>query len=283
MNMNNINWKILAILGIGGIVLTGVGTFAATSTATQSEVLNTRRPQMMKEFWTWNLKELKNSHVQMNNLLTNLSEENQKTVETLLTELREWEKQFFENLKAATTETEKTALQEKWETSKTSLKEKLLNIVWEENKESVEKMFSRTEKNWKGMGFERNGKQWNVIINRFINEDTLSETDKTEIKAIEEKKEESIKSLQEKNQEAMKEINNEYFSSIKKFVAEDKQEEFESFVEKADEFGPMNKWFWMWKWRMWGMRWNRGEAPEAMNGERPEFQQNWNQWQEMMR
>ena len=72
MNMNNTNWKILAILGIGGIVLTGVGTFAATSTATQSEVLNTRRPQMMKEFWTWNLKELKNPHVQMNNLLTNL-------------------------------------------------------------------------------------------------------------------------------------------------------------------------------------------------------------------
>jgi hypothetical protein len=45
----------------------------------------------------------------------------------------------------------------------------------------------------------------------------------------------------------------------------------------------MNKWFWMWKWRMWGMMWNRGEVPEAMNGERPEFQQNWNQWQEMMR
>jgi hypothetical protein len=39
----------------------------------------------------------------------------------------------------------------------------------------------------------------------------------------------------------MKEINNEYFSSIKKFVAEDKQEEFESFVEKTDEFGPTNK------------------------------------------
>jgi hypothetical protein len=41
----------------------------------------------------------------------------------------------------------------------------------------------------------------------------------------------------------MKEINNEYFTSIKKFVAEDKQEEFESFVEKADEFGLMNKLF----------------------------------------
>ena len=215
MNMNNTNWKILAILGIGGIVLTGVGTFAATSTATQSEVLNTRRPQMMKEFWTWNLKEVKNPHVQMNNLLTNLSEENQKTVESLLTELRDWEKQFFENLKAATTETEKTALQEKWETSKTSLKEKLLSIVWEENKESVEKMFSRTDKDWKGMEFGRNGKQWNAIIERFINEDTLSETDKTEIKAIEERKKKVLSLYKKRTKKQWKKLTMNIFQALR--------------------------------------------------------------------
>jgi hypothetical protein len=83
----------------------------------------------------------------------------------------------------------------------------------------------------------------NSIVGKFIDDENLSEADKEEIKAIEEKKQEAIESLQEKNQEAMKEINDEYFTNIKKFVAEDKIEEFEAFVEKADNFENMDKGF----------------------------------------
>lgn len=273
--MNNTNWKILTIIGLGWMVLTAVGTFAATTTTT-NEALNTKRPQMMKELGTWDFKGFKNPHVQMNNLLINLSDEDKETVESLLTEYREWEKLYFEGLNSATTDADKTALQEKWEASKTTLKEKLLKLVGEGNKEAVENIFSRNHKNelwWEKEGMPCAG--GHNIVEKFIDTESLSETDKTEIKEIEEKKQEAVQSLQEKNQEAMKEINDEYFASIKKFVADDKLEEFENFVEEADNFEAKENWFGPWKWRMGGMRWDfnreNGQAPEFNNGERPEM------------
>ena len=273
--MNNTNWKVLTIIWLWWIVLTGVGVFATTSSASLG-VFN-KRPQMMKELWTWDFKEFKNPHVQMNDLLTNLSDEDKEAVESLLTEYREWEKLYFEGLDSATTDADKTALQEKWEASKTTLKEKLLKLVGEDNKEAVENIFSRDHKNelwWeRGEGMPCAG--GHNIVERFIDTESLSEADKTEIKEIEEKKQEAIQALQDKNQEAMKEINDEYFASIKKFVADDKLEEFEDFVEKADNFDTPEHWFGPWKWRMGGMRWDfnreNGQAPEFNNGERPEI------------
>jgi len=282
--MNNTNWKVLTIIWLGWIVLTAVGTFAATSTTT-FEAFNTKRPQMMKNLGTWDFKEFKNPHVQMDDLLTNLSDEDKQFVESLLTEYKEWEKLFIEGLNSTTTDDDKTAIQEKWEASKTALKENLLKIVGEENKDEVENIFSRDHRN--ELGWEREFwmpcERGNSIVGKFIDDENLSEADKEEIKAIDEKKQEAIESLQEKNQEAMKEINNEYFTNIKKFVAEDKIEEFEAFVEKADNFENMDKGFWHWKWRMWGMREMPWEAPDLNNWERPELPQNMPQLQQERR
>lgn len=241
--MNNTNWKLLVIVGIWWVILTWVGAYAATT----SEVSNIKRPQMMREFWTWEKWDFKNPHGQLPSFLVDLSDSDKKSVESLLTEYRDWEKLFFQWLDSAKTEEEKTSEEEKWETKKSNLKEELLKLLWEENKEEVDKIFTKNHKDelWKQK------RQW--IIGLFITEENLSDNDKEELKKIEEKKQEDIQSIQDNYRESLEKVNDEYFDSIKKYIDDDKLDEFNEFLETADKYW-MKMNFNQEKWWKSGMR-----------------------------
>ena len=116
---------------------------------TTNEALDTNRPQMVREFWSWEMKEFR--WPRMDNFLTNLSEEDQEAVKSVMDEFREAEKAFFEKLDAATTDEEKDSIREEWDASKTSYQEKLQSLVWEDN--DVSNFFQR---GWKGPMGEMN-------------------------------------------------------------------------------------------------------------------------------
>lgn len=155
------NWLLVAA-GIWGLALTWVGAFAMNNNAPTNEALDTKKPQMVREIWSWDMMEFKDPHVQLDNLTANLSDEDKEAVETLLTQFREGKKSFFEKLDAATTDEEKTSVQEEWEATKTSIKESILAIVWEDNL-AVEEIFSRGHRNelWgEKDGEMRNFEKW---------------------------------------------------------------------------------------------------------------------------
>ncbi len=133
------NW-LLAAAGIWGLALTWVGAFAATQQPTL-DALDTNKPQMMREFGSWEMKEFRGPMFNIDSITTNLSDEDKASVESLLTELREWEKTFLEALDAATTDEEKDSIKETWEATKTSIKEKVTTITWESD--NVENLFTR--------------------------------------------------------------------------------------------------------------------------------------------
>ena len=155
------NWLLVAA-GIWGLALTWVGAFAMNNNAPTNEALDTKKPQMVREIWSWDMMEFKDPHVQLDNLTANLSDEDKEAVETLLTQFREGEKAFFEKLDAATTDEEKTSVEEEWEATKISIKESILAIVWEDNL-AVEEIISRGHRNelWgEKDGEMRNFEKW---------------------------------------------------------------------------------------------------------------------------
>ncbi len=135
------NGLVSAAVGLSWLALTGAGGYVAHNLPSHNEVMDTNRPQMVREFWTWEMQEFKNPHVQMENLLTNLSEDDQEAVQSLLDEYREAEKAYHEAVDEAT-----ASIKEDWESTKEAIKQKIVAITWES--EEVEALFSRGDWKW---------------------------------------------------------------------------------------------------------------------------------------
>jgi len=75
------------------------------------------------------MKELKTPHVKMEKLLTNLSEDDQATLQSLLTQYKEASKTYHESLKSAETDEAKNALKQEREITKNEYKEKVVALV----------------------------------------------------------------------------------------------------------------------------------------------------------
>ena len=145
-NMTLANW-LLAAAGIWGLALTWMWAFAAQNTQPSTEDFKQNRPQMMREFWSGDMKEFKWPEFKLENITANLSESDKEAVEKLLTQYREEEKTFHEAVEKAT-----ASIREEFENSKTSIKEKIISITWES--EEVERLFNRWgwRGHWRGMG-----------------------------------------------------------------------------------------------------------------------------------
>ena len=160
MNMNK-NWKTLAVLWLSGIILVGMGTYAATSWDFKG-IMNNPKHHMMKEIWSWDMK---------------------------------WPSPQMENF------------------------------------------LSGDFKGGRMHGMK--GEMWDRFLGMFLNEENLTDIQKEEIKTLQEEKEAKVK-----------EINEEFFSNIRKYIDEDKLEEFDKFIAEKDQFQGMN-----------------GERPELPDGE----------------
>lgn len=81
----------------------------------------------------------------------------------------------------------------------------------------------------------------------FLDESSLTESQKAE-----------IQKLQEERDEAIKKINDEFFEKMKNFIPEDKQEEYENFVKNHEEMKTSRKW-------KHQMRWEKTEKLDQVN------------------
>lgn len=95
----------------------------------------------MREFASWDMKDFGDPQKQLESLTANLSDSDKEAVETLLNQYREEEKAFHESLEKAT-----ESIKEEWEATKTSYKEKIVAIIWENDE--VEKFFSKDFGRW---------------------------------------------------------------------------------------------------------------------------------------
>ena len=265
MNMNK-NGKTLAVLWLSGLVLAGMGTYAATNTDVVNELSNGFRPHMVREIWSG---DFENPHL----AFTSLSDEEQSALESLLSEFKEEELKYFESLRDASDD-EKTALESAWETTKASYKEQALAIVSDESADVIEKIFSRENKGGREMKQKMGGEIWDRFLGNFFDEESLTDTQKEEIKALQEEKEEKIKA-----------INEEFFANIKQYIPEDKQEQFEQYISEKEDKGFMkgqerfsNENRWKLGFNKEGKGENTWELPEMdgqsapeLDGERPEL------------
>ena len=132
--MSLANW-LLAAVGIWGLALTGAWVMYAQNSTTNG-ALHQNRPQMMRDFGSWDMKDFKGPQMQLETITANLSDSDKNAVETLLNQYREEEKAFHESIEKAT-----ESIKEEWEATKTSYKEKIVAITWESDE--VEKFFSK--------------------------------------------------------------------------------------------------------------------------------------------
>ena len=90
--MSLANW-LLAAVGIWGLALTGAWVMYAQNSTTNG-VLHQNRPQMMRDFGSWDMKDFKGPQMQLETITANLSDSDKNAVETLLNQYREEEKAF---------------------------------------------------------------------------------------------------------------------------------------------------------------------------------------------
>ena len=81
--------------------------------------------------------------------------------------------------------------------------------------------------------------KWEWFVFAFIDEESLTDAQKSE-----------IEKLQEERDEAIKKINDEFFDKLEQFISEEKLEDYENFVANHENM----KWMKQWKWNH-KMRW----------------------------
>ena len=81
--------------------------------------------------------------------------------------------------------------------------------------------------------------KWEWFVFAFIDEESLTDAQKSE-----------IEKLQEERDEAIKKINDGFFDKLEQFISEEKLEDYENFVANHENM----KWMKQWKWNH-KMRW----------------------------
>ena len=96
------------------------------------------------------------------------------------------------------------------------------------------------KRDWFGSGNQIQKEwKWGRFWFAFIDEESLTDAQKSE-----------IEKLQEERDEAIKKINDEFFDKLEKFISEEKLEDYENFVANYENM----KWMKQWKWKH-KMRW----------------------------
>ena len=93
----------------------------------------------------------------------------------------------------------------------------------------------------------------------FIDEESLTDTQKEE-----------IEKLQKERDEAIKKINDEFFDKLEKFISEEKLDDYENFVENHENMKWMNRWMWHGKWNpkmKWDHQMKNIQKPKNANEE----------------
>ena len=105
------------------------------------------------------------------------------------------------------------------------------------------------KRDWFGSGnqIQKEWKWWRFWF-AFIDEESLTDVQKSE-----------IEKLQEERDEAIKKINDEFFDKLEKFISEEKLEDYENFVANHENM----KWMKQWKWNH-KMRWENWENPQGL-------------------
>lgn len=77
--------------------------------------------------------------------------------------------------------------------------------------------------------------RWGWFVFAFLDEDSLTDEQKTE-----------IENLQTERDEAIKKINDDFFDKLEKYISEEKLDDYEQFVEKQVDKAWMGRWKWRW-------------------------------------
>ena len=101
-------------------------------------------------------------------------------------------------------------------------------------------LMKQPKRDWFGSGNQIQKEwKWGRFWFAFIDEESLTDAQKSE-----------IEKLQEERDEAIKKINDEFFDKLEKFISEEKLEDYENFVANHENM----KWMKQWKWNH-KMRW----------------------------
>lgn len=202
----------------------------------------------------------------LNQLFTNISlSKSQKTeIEKLITEYNSLRKTYQEQIRSATTNEAKEKLKTERDSQKTIFKDKLLALIPANQKDQVEALFSKSKqdwekkkKDWLGKGKSKNFR-WNALgfLRSFLDENQLSETQKSEIQTLQQAKADKMRTLlsqikdattEEQKTELEKElqtINQEFLNTLKKYISTEKIEEYEAFINEMQTWTQKSK-----KWK----------------------------------
>ncbi len=196
---------------------------------------------------------------------TNLTDDQKTAIKTLMEDHQTKVKALMDSAKDTTWDDAKTALKTQMETLRKELLESLKTYVSSDKQDAFQTFIDSDQslmmggkRGWKwGMWmWFGNGEMWSWdmsqmkeygILGRFVDTDSLTDDQKTEIKSLIESQKEEMQALRKKQLEA-----------LKTYVSSDKQAEFQTLIDSGEN---MMMWEWRgwmggrhgWKWGMWEM------------------------------
>lgn len=235
---------LIALIGVSvASLVVGTSTLAAT---TKSQILPKKSDCIRMEFDATSGASRKHPLEQFISQLT-LATTQKNQLDKLMLELKTARKNYQKERKSVNDEAEKAKLKEQREKKKSEIKVQMLALIPADQKVQFEQFLSKPKgdrpfnKKWS------KPKSWNSLgfLWEFLDENKLTDVQKTEIQLLQKQKSEQMKKLLEQmrspSNDAQKaeieaqlqKVNQDFLTGLKKYISADKVAEYEKFISEA--------------------------------------------------